>query len=208
MEFTKSDIVSAFRFDRTAEGFVRTLYSVAYNLLIRFLFPLRVKDINFSFKLFKREMLDKFVLESEASFMLACIWRWWKSKPCCRRRRCRPLLIKQDVFPAQKANSSNSRAAGANKLGRSQARNRRPDRALSTDRAKALPSRQPPAPSHVPACLPDRDPPDPWDGSSLDSQLCWPLAKMARRPNGTMVPAAGFEFGVFVGARIVIRLAF
>jgi len=96
-----------------------------------------------------------------------------------------------------------TRAAGANKLGRSRARNRRPDRALSTDRAKALPSRQPPAPSHVPACLPDRDPPDPWDGSSLDSQLCWPLAKVARRPNGTMVPAAGFEFGVFVGARIV-----
>jgi len=69
MEFTKSDIVSAFRFDRTAEGFVRTVYSVAYNLLIRFLFPLRVKDINFSFKLFKREMLDKVVLESEGSFI-------------------------------------------------------------------------------------------------------------------------------------------
>src|SRR5437762_13376277 len=67
MEFTKSDIVSAFRFDRTAEGFVRTVYSVAYNLLIRFLFPLRVKDINFSFKLFKREMLDKVVLESAGS---------------------------------------------------------------------------------------------------------------------------------------------
>ena len=47
------------------------------------------------------------------------------------------------------------------------------------------------------------DPPDPWDGSRLDSQLCWPLAKIARRPNGTMVPTAGFEFGVFVGARIV-----
>jgi glycosyltransferase involved in cell wall biosynthesis len=69
MEFTKSDIVSAFRFDRTAEGLVRTVYSVIYNLLIRFLFPLRVKDINFSFKLFKREMLDKVVLESEGSFI-------------------------------------------------------------------------------------------------------------------------------------------
>ena len=69
MEFTKSDIVSAFRFDRTAEGFVRTAYSVVYNLLIRFLFPLRVKDINFSFKLFKREILDKVALESEGSFI-------------------------------------------------------------------------------------------------------------------------------------------
>jgi hypothetical protein len=55
---------SAFRFDRTAEGPLRTLYSVVYNLLIRFLFPLRVKDINFSFKLFKREVLDKIALGS------------------------------------------------------------------------------------------------------------------------------------------------
>src|SRR6267143_1601003 len=57
MEFTRSDIVSAFRFDRTAEGPIRTVYSVCYNLLIRSLFPLRVKDVNFSFKLFKREVL-------------------------------------------------------------------------------------------------------------------------------------------------------
>jgi glycosyltransferase involved in cell wall biosynthesis len=69
MEFTKSDIISAYRFDRTAEGFVRTVYSVGYNLLIRFLFPLRVKDINFSFKLFKREVLDKVVLEAQGSFI-------------------------------------------------------------------------------------------------------------------------------------------
>jgi hypothetical protein len=69
MEFTRSDIVSAFRFDRTAEGPLRTLYSVIYNLLIRSLFPLRVKDINFSFKLFKREVLNKVALESEGSFI-------------------------------------------------------------------------------------------------------------------------------------------
>src|SRR5216117_1109865 len=69
MEFTRSDIVSAFRFDRTAEGPLRTVYSAGYNLLIRFLFPLRVKDINFSFKLFKREILNKVALESEGSFI-------------------------------------------------------------------------------------------------------------------------------------------
>src|SRR6267154_1697164 len=69
MEFTRSDIISAFRFDRTAEGPLRTVYSVVYNLLIRFLFPLRVKDINFSFKLFKREVLDKVALEAEGSFI-------------------------------------------------------------------------------------------------------------------------------------------
>ena len=69
MEFTRSDIVSAFRFDRTAEGPLRTVYSAGYNLLIRFLFPLRVKDINFSFKLFKREVLNKVALEAEGSFI-------------------------------------------------------------------------------------------------------------------------------------------
>ena len=63
------DIVSAYRFDRTAEGPIRTVYSVVYNLLIRFLFPLRVKDVNFSFKLFKREVLDTVVLEAEGSFI-------------------------------------------------------------------------------------------------------------------------------------------
>jgi hypothetical protein len=45
------------------------VYSVGYNLLIRFLFPLRVKDVNFSFKLFKRKVLDKVVLEAEGSFI-------------------------------------------------------------------------------------------------------------------------------------------
>jgi glycosyltransferase involved in cell wall biosynthesis len=69
MEFTRSDVISAFRFDRTAEGFVRTVYSVGYNLLIRFLFPLRVKDINFSFKLFKREVLDQVALQAQGSFI-------------------------------------------------------------------------------------------------------------------------------------------
>jgi glycosyltransferase involved in cell wall biosynthesis len=69
MEFTQSDFISAFRFDRTAEGFVRTFYSVGYNLLIRYLFPLRIKDVNFSFKLFKREILDQVALESQGSFI-------------------------------------------------------------------------------------------------------------------------------------------
>lgn len=69
MEFTQSDIISAYRFDRTAEGLIRTVYSVGYNLLIRFLFPLRVKDINFSFKLFKREVLGTVTLEAQGSFI-------------------------------------------------------------------------------------------------------------------------------------------
>src|SRR5438046_10213661 len=64
MDFTRSDIISAYRFDRTAEGPIRTLYSVVCNLLIRFLFTLRVKDINFSFRLFKSETLNNVALDS------------------------------------------------------------------------------------------------------------------------------------------------
>src|SRR5439155_20351778 len=40
-----------------------------YNLLIRFLFPLRVKYIDSSLQLFKREVLENVALEAEGSFI-------------------------------------------------------------------------------------------------------------------------------------------
>jgi glycosyltransferase involved in cell wall biosynthesis len=45
------DIVSAYRFDRTGEGSLRSVYTFAYNLLIKTLFGVRARDINFAFKL-------------------------------------------------------------------------------------------------------------------------------------------------------------
>jgi glycosyltransferase involved in cell wall biosynthesis len=69
LEYQQADVLSAYRFDRTSEGALRTLYSVAYNLLVRALFGLRVKDVNFSFKLFRRELLRRFELKSEGSFI-------------------------------------------------------------------------------------------------------------------------------------------
>ena len=45
------------------------MYSYFYNLLIRVLFSLPIKDVNFSFKLFRRELLSKFELKSEGSFI-------------------------------------------------------------------------------------------------------------------------------------------
>ena len=66
---TRADIVTAYRHDRTTEGFVRTLYSMAYNILIRILFGVRVRDINFSLKLFKRKILDEIQLTSNGSFI-------------------------------------------------------------------------------------------------------------------------------------------
>ena len=69
MEFTNCDIVTAYRHDRTSEGVLRTVYSAAYNILIRILFGVRIRDINFSFKLIKRQVLDSIELESNGSLI-------------------------------------------------------------------------------------------------------------------------------------------
>jgi len=65
----KADIVSAYRHDRTGEGPRRALYSYIYNFMIRTLFGLRVRDVNFSFKLMRRSVFEHFRLKSEGSFI-------------------------------------------------------------------------------------------------------------------------------------------
>lgn len=66
---TRADIVSGYRFDRTTEGMKRAIYSIIYNLLIRTLFRVRVRDINFSFKLIRREVLQAITLRSDGSLI-------------------------------------------------------------------------------------------------------------------------------------------
>jgi glycosyltransferase involved in cell wall biosynthesis len=65
----EADLVSAYRFDRTGEGFVRVIYSAIYNLLVRGFFGVRVRDVNFAFKLVRRSVLDGMSLTSEGSFI-------------------------------------------------------------------------------------------------------------------------------------------
>jgi glycosyltransferase involved in cell wall biosynthesis len=65
----EADIVSAFRFDRTGEGPRRFVYSYVYNHLVRTLFGLRVRDVNFAFKLVRRDVLERVTLKSEGSFI-------------------------------------------------------------------------------------------------------------------------------------------
>ncbi len=65
MEYLEADMICAFRFDRTSEGPKRILYSFVYNLLIRNLFDVQVKDVNFSFKVMHRRVLEAIELKSD-----------------------------------------------------------------------------------------------------------------------------------------------
>lgn len=65
----EADMVSAYRLDRTGEGPRRAVYSFAYNALISAGFGVRVRDINFAFKLCRRPMLEQISLVSEGSFI-------------------------------------------------------------------------------------------------------------------------------------------
>ena len=69
MRYYEADIVSAFRFDRTGEGSLRTVYTFFYNFLIRRLFGVRMRDINFAFKLCRTSIFEHISLSSEGSFI-------------------------------------------------------------------------------------------------------------------------------------------
>jgi glycosyltransferase involved in cell wall biosynthesis len=69
LEYQGADVVAAYRFDRTSEGPLRAFYTFFYNHLIRVLFGLRVRDVNFAFKLFRRSLLERFPLRSDGSFI-------------------------------------------------------------------------------------------------------------------------------------------
>lgn len=69
LRYYDADVVSAYRFDRTGEGYVRTVYSALYNMLVRVLFGTRMRDINFAFKLCRTRIFEHIELKSEGSFI-------------------------------------------------------------------------------------------------------------------------------------------
>ncbi len=69
MDYLEADMICAFRFDRTSEGPKRIAYSFVYNLLIRTLFGVQIKDVNFSFKVMHRRVLESIELKSQGSFV-------------------------------------------------------------------------------------------------------------------------------------------
>src|SRR2546428_9675224 len=69
MQVTGADVIAGYRHDRTIEGPRRAIYSYVYNALIGVLFGWPHRDINFSFKLLKREVLEAIELKSEGSLI-------------------------------------------------------------------------------------------------------------------------------------------
>lgn len=69
LRVTRADMIAGYRLDRTGEGFRRTVYSYLYNTLIGMLFGWPHRDINFSFKLMRREVLQAVELRAEGSLI-------------------------------------------------------------------------------------------------------------------------------------------
>jgi glycosyltransferase involved in cell wall biosynthesis len=62
------DIVCGFRIYRF-DPFSRLVLSWGYNLLVRILFRIRVRDVDCAFKLFRREIFDRIHIESKKFFV-------------------------------------------------------------------------------------------------------------------------------------------
>jgi glycosyltransferase involved in cell wall biosynthesis len=71
MDVTRADMIAAYRYDRTGEGLRRAVYSYVYNGIIGILFGWPHRDINFAFKLMRREVLEAVELRSEGSLISA-----------------------------------------------------------------------------------------------------------------------------------------
>ena len=95
----KADFVSAYRINRKDEGLKRYIYSMAYNAFIKVLFGLGVRDINFSFKLIRSDLLKKLDLRSEGSFIDA------EMLIKARRNRAKIAQFGTSYYPRQNGSS-------------------------------------------------------------------------------------------------------
>ncbi len=67
-KFEQADVVVGYRTNRH-EGVLRWMYTRVYNLLVRLLLKVCVRDVNCAFKLFKRGVIEAMDLRSEGSFI-------------------------------------------------------------------------------------------------------------------------------------------
>ena len=69
LEVARADVIAGYRLDRTGEGWRRAFYSYVYNTMIGILFGWPHRDVNFSFKLIRREVLEAIELRAEGSLI-------------------------------------------------------------------------------------------------------------------------------------------
>jgi glycosyltransferase involved in cell wall biosynthesis len=69
LDLYEADLVAAYRLQRKGEGPLRFVYSHVYNTLVNTLLGLRIRDVNFAFKLVRRWVLDAVELQSEGSLI-------------------------------------------------------------------------------------------------------------------------------------------
>lgn len=63
------DLVIGYRLSRAQDGLRRRAFALAYNLLVRALFSVRVRDVNFAFKLIRRRALLGLRLSARTGFI-------------------------------------------------------------------------------------------------------------------------------------------
>jgi len=98
MEKTESDAVCCYRLGRFSREPKRAIYSFFYNLLVKILFLVDIKDVNCPIKLFKKSILNKVNLKSKGSFIDAEL----VIKGIKRGYRISQMEI--EYFPRKKAN--------------------------------------------------------------------------------------------------------
>jgi len=95
----KADLVAAYRINRFIEGVRRYIYSVCYNFLIKIIFGIKIKDVNFSFKLIRRDLIKQLNLFSEGSFICA------EMIVKCRRRKAKIMQFGTLYYPRRSGKS-------------------------------------------------------------------------------------------------------
>ena len=69
LDLYEADVVAAYRLQRKGEGPLRFFYSYVYNTMVNTLLGLRIRDVNFAFKLTRHWILDSVELQSEGSLI-------------------------------------------------------------------------------------------------------------------------------------------
>jgi len=69
LEENDLDFISGFKNNNDQDPIYRIVYSAVFNYLVKILFKVKVRDINFAFKLLKAETLKKLDLKSSGAFI-------------------------------------------------------------------------------------------------------------------------------------------